>query len=361
MSQLLLKGIKKHYKTGDFTISVDHLELKDGELMALVGPSGCGKTTLLKLIAGLLRPDQGELILGSQSITAVSIEQRGFGMVFQQPLLFPHMTVEENVAFGLKMHGIPKTERSEKARDMLTAVGLPDFGTRYPSELSGGQQQRVSLARALVVNPHLLLMDEPLSALDPEIRGEMRELIKRMHRQHQVTILFVTHDREEAFTLADRIAVMKEGEILQVGTPQEMYGHPIHPDVALFLGARNVIYGKRMGTDFIAKDFKVKGLFSQEEKDQCGWLVIRPEILDAAKDPAVCTEEKFTFEGVIEEAVFRQGFYDLKVKAGNGELYALVKQGFDEPLRIGQSILLTCPIRHLRFIPDHVFPVKGAV
>ncbi|WCK52947.1 ABC transporter ATP-binding protein [Aneurinibacillus sp. Ricciae_BoGa-3] len=366
MSNLQIINIEKHYgKTkGDalplFSLKPVRLTVKEGEFFALLGPSGCGKTTLLKVIAGLLPPEKGEILFGSQTITSLPAEKRGFGMIFQQSLLFPHMSVEDNVAFGLKMQGINRRERLPQARKMLSAVGLEGYGSRHPMELSGGQQQRVSLARAIVSKPKLLLMDEPFSALDPSLRDEMRELVKRIHQQYKITILFVTHDREEAFLLADRMAVMKNGSILQVGTPQEIYEDPNDIEVALFMGAKNIIEGELNKGYFSALGFHVK-LYKEDtiEKKQ-GWLVLRPESLYAVtRDALSYKEDKFsdtnvrTLQGTLTEMSFRQGFYHMKVKVGSTIIDVLEKPGGASLSNHGDAITILFDIRQARFIPQY--------
>lgn len=240
MTVLRLKEIEKTYDS-EFTLAPLELAIEEGEFFTLIGPSGCGKTTLLKVIAGLVTPDKGTIHHKGQDITEVVAERRHFAMMFQQPHLFPHMTVEQNVSFGLRMNKVPKTERTRRAKEALRQVGLESFAARYPSELSGGQQQRVSLARALVVEPELLLLDEPFSALDPQLKDEMQQLVKQLQKQLGITTVCVTHDQQEAFLLADRMAVMKEGKILQVGAPHTLYSHPDTRDVASFLGHTNVL------------------------------------------------------------------------------------------------------------------------
>lgn len=240
MTVLRLKEIEKTYDS-EFTLAPLELVIEEGEFFTLIGPSGCGKTTLLKVIAGLVTPDKGTIHHKGQDITEVVAERRHFAMMFQQPHLFPHMTVEQNVSFGLRMNKVPKTERTRRAKEALRQVGLESFAARYPSELSGGQQQRVSLARALIVEPELLLLDEPFSALDPQLKDEMQQLVKQLQKQLGITTVCVTHDQQEAFLLADRMAVMKEGKILQVGAPHTLYSHPDTRDVASFLGHTNVL------------------------------------------------------------------------------------------------------------------------
>jgi ABC-type Fe3+/spermidine/putrescine transport system ATPase subunit len=348
MEDLQIIDIEKHYEGETvFSLKPVHLTIRSGEFFSLLGPSGCGKTTLLKLVAGLLQPDSGEVALGENRMTSLAPERRGFGMVFQQPLLFPHMTVEENVAFGLKMQGAGKKERLQEARNMLERVGLKGYGSRYPSALSGGQQQRVSLARALVSKPRLLLMDEPFSALDPELREEMRELVHQLHQQFRLTILFVTHDRDEAFQLSDRIGVMKEGALLQTGTPRELYEQPNHPHVAAFLGAKNVQHGSIRNGRFVSDDTELEvGAMNEQE----GWLVVRPEVLRVVK--AVSSNEgEYLLEGTVKEISFRQGFYYLKVQIGSVLFDVVDRSEEASAVRVGEKALLQYDVRQLTFIP----------
>lgn len=227
-------------KNTSFGIQDVHLCVEQGECVVLFGASGCGKTTLLKLIAGLLRPQQGSIFVAGKNITQMPAHARGMGMVFQQPLLFPHMSVIDNVAFPLRMRGIGKRERWAQASQWLHAVDLQSYATQMPHRLSGGQQQRVALARAFIAQPAVLLMDEPFSALDPVLRERMRELFKTLQREHRTTTLFVTHDRDEAFSLADRMVTMAYGGIEQIGTPEELYEHPTALRTAQLLGSVNV-------------------------------------------------------------------------------------------------------------------------
>lgn len=367
MTELRLKAIRKQYQDGasrratrnDFGLGPLDLSIPDGEFFALLGPSGCGKTTLLKLVAGLLEPTSGDLLLDNESLRSTPAEKRGFGMVFQQALLFPHMNVEENIAFGLKMHGVSKRERLQKAKEMLTAVGLDGFGSRHCSALSGGQQQRVSLARALVTKPPLLLMDEPFSALDPEVREEMRELVKTLHRELGTTILFVTHDREEAFFLADRMGVMKDGHLLQVGAPQSIYENPNRADVAGFLGAKNVIAGVVREGKFCSGSLRVElPQLHGDSPGQPGWLVLRPEIFDIVHVQTAVDDDrenpKFhaTLHGTVRQSSFRQGFHHMKVAVANHTLDVMHKALADYRPAEGDPITLDYDPRNLRFIPE---------
>ena len=216
------------------------LEVRGGEFVTVLGPSGCGKSTALNLLAGLLAPSAGEIWLDDQRLDGLPPERRGFGMVFQNYALFPHLSVFDNVAFGLDVRRIPRTAGAERVRRMLALVKLDGFEARYPGQLSGGQQQRVAIARALVIEPRVLLLDEPLSNLDAKLRLEMRAEIKRLHVGLGLTSIYVTHDQAEALSLSDRIVVMREGRAMQVGTPAEIHDRPENLFVADFVGYRNV-------------------------------------------------------------------------------------------------------------------------
>ncbi len=220
------------------------LAVESGELVALLGPSGCGKTTALKVVAGLLRPTSGDVRVGGRSVVGTPPERREAAMVFQKPLLFPHMSVARNVGFGLKMRGASKEEADGKVLEALRRVRMEDFADRAPEELSGGQQQRVALARALVTEPQLLLLDEPFSALDANLREEMRDLVLRLQREGGHTTVFVTHDQEEAVVLADRIALVFDGRLQMYDEPEAFYDRPATREVARFFGATNFIRGR---------------------------------------------------------------------------------------------------------------------
>lgn len=212
------------------------LDVAGGELVALLGSSGCGKTTLLKIIAGLLPPTDGDVCFNGSSVLKLPAERREVAMVFQKPLLFPFLNVLENVAFGLKMRKVPEPERTGRARQALRRVRLEGFESRRPAQLSGGQEQRAALARALVTEPKILLLDEPFSALDEQLRGEMRSFVRNLQQELAITTLFVTHDQQEAVTVADRIAFLANGEILQVGPPRDFFTAPATSEVARFFG-----------------------------------------------------------------------------------------------------------------------------
>jgi spermidine/putrescine ABC transporter ATP-binding subunit len=225
------------------------LNVAAGELMALLGPSGCGKTTTLRIIAGFEVPDTGRILIGGRDVSGTPTHRRGLGMVSQDYCLFPHMTITENVAFGLRMAGLPRADRDRRVTEMLELVRLTGIGARYPNQLSGGQQQRVALARALVINPALLLLDEPLAALDKNLRESMQFELRRIQRLLGITTVMVTHDQEEALTLADRVAVMNHGRILQIGSPRDVYDFPRTRFVSEFLGTANLFDASVGGAD----------------------------------------------------------------------------------------------------------------
>jgi putative spermidine/putrescine transport system ATP-binding protein len=266
-----------------------HLELREGEFFSLLGPSGCGKTTALRVVAGFEVPDRGQVVLDGRDITDTPPNRRGMGMVFQAYSLFPNMTARENVEFGLRVRKRPPAERARRAGELLELVGLSGLGDRYPYQLSGGQQQRVALARALAIEPRVLLMDEPLSALDARVRVQLREEIRRIQSSLGITVLYVTHDQEEALSISDRVGVMSSGRLEQVGTPPEIYGSPATPFVAEFVGTMNrleatVVDGERGVVRFGGRDLAVEAARGRAAGDRV-LVLVRPEVLSVEACP----------------------------------------------------------------------------
>lgn len=240
---LELKEIKKSFTEGEAVLDNISLEISKGEFITLLGSSGCGKTTTLRIIAGLEQPDAGSVWLDGREVTGLEPNQRNVNTVFQNYALFPHMNVAENIGYGLKLKKVPKSEIRKKVSQMLELVQLEGYEKRKPSELSGGQKQRVAIARALVNNPKVLLLDEPLGALDLQLRRAMQIELKHLQKKLGITFIYITHDQEEAINMSDRIAVMKDGRIEQIGTPDEIYNHPKTSYVATFVGNANILHG----------------------------------------------------------------------------------------------------------------------
>ncbi len=242
MAQVSLQELQKAYGS-QVVLDVQQLDIREGEFFSLLGPSGCGKTTTLRCIAGLAELDRGRVLIGGRDVTSVPTWQRNLGMVFQKYALFPHLTVGENVGYGLRERGTAREEIEQRVAEALALVSLPNTTHRLPHQLSGGQQQRVAIARAIVYRPDVLLLDEPLSNLDVKLRVAMRAELKRLQRTLGLTTIFVTHDQQEALALSDRIAVMRDGRVEQLGTPEEIYDRPQSTFVADFVGATNIVNG----------------------------------------------------------------------------------------------------------------------
>jgi len=242
VARVHLEGIRKSFGR-QVAVDIDHLEIAEGAFFSLLGPSGCGKTTTLRLIAGLVDADAGRIVIGDRDATRVPPAGRNLGMVFQKHALFPHLTVNENVAFGLRERGAAPGEIARRVAEALELVALPEHGDRLPHQLSGGQQQRVAMARAIVYRPDVLLLDEPFSSLDAKLRVAMRAEVKRLQQALGITTVFVTHDQHEALALSDTIGVMRDGRMEQVGTPRELYDEPVSSFVADFVGGTNVLEG----------------------------------------------------------------------------------------------------------------------
>ena len=243
MNNITIKQISHSYDTEKVLNNIN-ITIEQGEFFTLLGPSGCGKTTLLRILAGFIEPTEGSIFIGEKDITKISPEKRNMGVVFQNYALFPNLTVRENIAYGLRVRKLPKQTIKEKCDYYMELAGLTEYENRRIHELSGGQQQRVAIARALVLEPQMLLLDEPMSNLDVALRVKMREEIRAIQKKIGITTLFITHDQQEALAVSDKIAVMKDGEVLQVGTPREVYNEPNQEFVANFVGVSNKINGK---------------------------------------------------------------------------------------------------------------------
>lgn len=283
---LSLKNVSFNYPNTTTGVSDISLDIGPGELLAVIGASGSGKTTILRLIAGFIAPKKGQILINKKDVSGLEPEKRQLGVVFQSYSLFPHMRLWENVAYPLKVRGVHKQQRRQKAVEMLERVGMGHRVDAFPIELSGGQQQRVALARALVFEPMGLLLDEPLSALDAGLRSEMRDEILRVQRAANIATLLVTHDQEEALSIADKVAVMRNGEIVQIGSPRELYETPINAYVANFVGQSNLWQGKIIEKNVVETSFGKIGCDTQLYKQGDTILVmVRPERLLPIEKP----------------------------------------------------------------------------
>jgi putative 2-aminoethylphosphonate ABC transporter ATP-binding protein len=278
--QLVLDHISKHFGS---LIAVNDVSLKiePGEFLCFLGPSGCGKTTILRMITGFEEVTSGQIIYDGRVINDVIPQQREFGIVFQSYALFPNMTVSQNVAFGLKMRSMPQDTINQRVNEILALIGLRGWETHYPSQLSGGQQQRVALGRALAIKPNVLLLDEPLSALDAKIRVRLRTVIKRLQEDLGITLIYVTHDQEEALAMADRVVIMRDGEFRQIGSPWEIYKKPKTSFIAEFVGTSNFIKGKPQGGDKVLFGDRTLTVADMPHADsEMVYLAIRPENIE---------------------------------------------------------------------------------
>lgn len=304
-----LKNIYVEYDGENVLNGID-LDIRDKEFITLLGPSGCGKTTTLRIIGGFVTPTNGEIFFEGKHINNLPPNKRQVNTVFQKYALFPHLDVYENIEFGLKIGGVSEGERKERIREMLELTNLVGFETRSVNNLSGGQQQRVAIARALVNHPKVLLLDEPLGALDLKLRKDMQRELKKIQESLEITFVYVTHDQEEALTMSDRVIVMKDGLILQNGTPQDIYNEPINPFVADFIGESNILTGtmiKEYAVEFAGEEFKCvdKGFGNGKEVD----VVIRPE------DIKVVSADDAPIVGVVESSIFKGVHYEMTVGA----------------------------------------------
>ncbi len=315
------------------------LSIADGEMVSLLGPSGSGKSTLLKTIAGLLPQQDGRVFINGESVDHLPAEKRDTVLIFQKPLLFPYLNVRRNIAFGLKMSGYSQAAVRDRIRKILEITGLEGFEDRRIHQLSGGQQQRVALARGLVLEPSILLLDEPLSSLDTELRQQMRELIRDIQKKTGTTMLFVTHDQSEAFAISDRVCVLLDGTLRQTGTPQELFYKPADPDVARFFGISNMIAGRVSGSRFRSRFVCCP---APQCPDGSAAAVIRPEDIEIVKNMA-----DNCVEGSVLSVQFEGTATRLMVSAGD-ELYKILC--FRTSHVAGDRIILRFPENRLHLI-----------
>lgn len=337
-----LQNVRKRFGK---TIAVDgvNLEIRKGELFGIIGPSGCGKTTTLRLIAGLEYPDEGKIYFGDKDVTYAKPYERNAAMVFQNYALWPHMTVFENVAYGLKIRKVPEAEIRRKVKEVLELTKLNGLESRYPTQLSGGQQQRVALARALVVEPEVLLLDEPLSNLDAKLRIEMRSELRNIIKSTGITAIYVTHDQEEAMSICDRIGIMNSGRLIQIGEPKELYFNPATFFVANFMGKSNVMEGSVASVNptlIKINDIalKVDKKLAEMYLGKTVYVVVRPEKVKVLKDREKVNLAENVFEGRVIGRSFIGSHYILYVSIGDVTLTAYEEA--DEELRNEDRVLL---------------------
>jgi len=351
--QLRLEHVSRRFANPSGTVipAVNDLSvtIARGEFVALLGPSGCGKSTVLNCIAGLLPLSDGSIWLDERRIDVLPPEQRGFGMVFQNYALFPHMTVRRNVSFGLRMRGTPAVEIARRVAKAFAMVQLEGQEEKLPGQLSGGQQQRVAISRAIVIEPPLLLMDEPLSNLDAKLRLEMRAEIRRIHRELGRSTIYVTHDQDEAISLADRIVVLKDGTVQQIATPQEVYGEPANIEVARFMGYRNVFDAtveqtSAAGAVVNVDGMRLNGVIKQSLAGTRAYAAIRPEEISIGGSNVI--------EGKVENVEYggRDSLIDVRTASG-----LLVHARVGGRIALGETVRLSVP-------PERVllYPREGA-
>lgn len=353
MSENLLKleNIKKNFGSTEVLNGIN-LYVDKGEFITLLGSSGCGKTTTIRIIAGLEMPDEGKVFLNGKEVTYLDASKRDVNTVFQNYALFPHMTVAQNIAYGLKIKKLPKKEIQKKVVKILDLVMLSGFENRMPSEMSGGQKQRVAIARAIINSPEILLLDEPLGALDLQLRRQMQVELKRLQKKLGITFIYITHDQEEAINMSDRIAVMKNGLFEQIGTPQEIYDSPKTSYVAKFVGNANIIEGKvhnikgHIATILSAGrkfDIRIDDVLVKE--GQKITIAIRSENVEISKE-----DNKRGLEATIIEKNFSGGQLCITSQLKNGEQITASRHGIDSSLQLEDTVFLS-------WIPEHGIPV----
>lgn len=348
-----LRGISKRFG-GILAVDRVTLQIYRGEFFSLLGPSGCGKTTTLRIIAGFEHPDSGELLINGSPATPTPPQERDVNLVFQNYALFPHLTVEQNVAFGLEMQKLPRAQIRERVGRALELVRLSGLGSRFPHQLSGGQQQRVALARAIVTEPSVLLLDEPLGALDLKLRQEMQLELKRLQRELKITFLYVTHDQDEALKMSDRLAVMHQGRVLQIGTPQEIYEHPATRFVADFIGESNLLEGRVVHTAGRRAVVQIGPLKTNVFSDsplqlhQRVTLALRPERIQLCFPD----EGNGIWTGLVEELLYAGKETRYRVRVSPEITLTVISPGTNG-ITVGERVGLTWDPQSLRPIPEH--------
>ena len=335
---ILFRNVSRHFGEVKAVDNVE-VEIKDGEFFSMLGPSGSGKTTCLRMIAGFDRPTSGQIILYGQDVSNLPPYERPVNTVFQDYALFPHMTVADNIGYGLMIKGVSKPQRQKQVNEMLKLVQLPAFGGRKPSQLSGGQRQRVALARALVNHPKVLLLDEPLGALDLKLRQQMQVELKNIQREVGITFIFVTHDQEEALTMSDRIAVFNEGKIEQVGSPAEVYEHPSTPFVAGFVGTSNLVSGE----------------VAQRITGSPNRFSVRPEKIHLAAVDQKIESDMFVANGSVRDVVYLGLYTRYLVELEGGGDLVVVEQNLnttsmDVTKVKGQKVRLLWKKEHVSYV-----------
>ena len=356
MARLELVGLTKRF---DDVVAVDGVSLSvdEGEFVSLLGPSGCGKSTTLAMVAGLLAPDGGAIRVGGRDVVGEPPYRRNVGMVFQNYALFPHMTAAQNVAFGLRMRRVPRVDVAARVARALDLVRLPHTASRYPRQLSGGEQQRIAVARALVIEPAILLLDEPLSNLDARLREEMRLELREIQRRVGITTVFVTHDQAEALAMSDRVAVMNRGRIMQVGTPDVVYDHPANEFVSSFIGQTNRIEGEAAGTDGdlvvlrLAGGACLRGVAPGGPVSGGAVALVRPEKIALERETVA---GRNGLRGRVQDSVFLGTVIQYVVSTEAGRVTVLAQNTGAGPRTPGTDVTLSWEPAHTLIVPPTV-------
>jgi putative spermidine/putrescine transport system ATP-binding protein len=349
LSEIKLENLTKRF--GNVT-AVDDVQLtvKEGEFITLLGPSGCGKTTLLRLIAGFEHPSSGNIRFDEVIVNEVPVEKRNFGMVFQSYALFPNMNVEKNIAFGLKIAGFTPEQIRQRVKEVLSLVKLDGYEKRAPKQLSGGQMQRIALVRAIAPRPRILLLDEPLSALDAKIRVHLRTEIKRIQKKLSITTVYVTHDQEEALAISDRVVVMNRGRILQIGTPTQIYNNPVNTFVANFVGSANLIKVRLKKGRCLTQgglELAVSGIEGLQENEEA-MLSIRPEFINLIEQKTAELEN--TLDGVVKETEYLGSVTRIKAQCGSESFMIDLKGEQISQLPENQRVTIQIPPEKIKLL-----------